>query len=107
MLGHQLKDQDGPRLGEDLLQVLELHLQTPQPDPAIQASSVDAHPASDSNPTQSCDYLLHTFLLLRTLLPSGFTSLQTGITLSDLGLGATLPSILPSCLRFKDTMIPV
>lgn len=69
MLGHQLKDQDGPRLGEGLLRVLELHLQTPQPDPAIRASSADAHPASDSNPTQSCDYLLHTFLLLRTLLP--------------------------------------
>ena len=35
MLNHQLEHQEGPHLGEGLLQALELYLQTPQPDPAI------------------------------------------------------------------------
>ena len=67
-LGDGLKNQEGPCLGEGLLQVLELHLQT-QTLPSGRASSVDVHPASDSNPSKSCDYLLHTFFPFRTLLP--------------------------------------
>lgn len=70
-VGSPARRPGGPSLGEDLLQVLQFALanSSAQPLPSGRASSIDVHPASDSDPSRSCNYLLHTFLLFMTLLP--------------------------------------
>lgn len=62
--------------------------------PPGRASSSEVHPASDSNPFKSCDYLLHTFWPFRTLLPCRIYETPNRQCFIRLGLGS-LPLSLP------------